>query len=580
MQSSLNNALHRLLSVIDGIGHGPAKAVIRTGRFACLSDGHTSLDDAFPASAVEIVDNVVLASAAPLALQDLPSMMSEPDIQLWPVKGASQQTLALLCVPIRSVSKTAAGVIASAAETLGVLIETLDTAAAQSARALHDPLTHLPNRAMFTERMLEELAVAQRAGSRVGVLTVDLDGFSALNKQHGQEFGDRLLQRIAARLHHAVRRTDLLARLNEDEFGLLYCGLGDQLEGAHVANRLLRVINQPLELDGVTITPTASVGIGVFPHDGSDVEALMHHSNVAMHRAKIRGLNQFEYFTPQMNADAMERLELEGRLRLAVARNEMRLHFQPIVDMQHRITAVEALVRWQHPEQGLVSPAKFIPIAEQTGLIVPIGTWVLRQSCEQAAAWAAQGHTLRMNVNVSTLQICKDDFVPLVLTTLRETGLEPSLLELELTEGAFANDDCDVATKLHQLRAAGVRVAIDDFGAGHSSLARVHSLPVDTIKIDRAFINQISNKDRSTPLQRRTAVLRAMATLGQSLRIRLVAEGVEDQTQARFLKRAGYNALQGFLFSKPVTADLIVGLVEASGVGIQAVPLRTRRKAA
>jgi EAL domain-containing protein (putative c-di-GMP-specific phosphodiesterase class I) len=328
-----------------------------------------------------------------------------------------------------------------------------------------------------------------------------------------------------------------------------------------MATQLLRVISQPMEIDGVTLTASASVGISVFPHDGHDIEVLLQNSTVAMHRAKMRGMNHFEYFTPQMNAEAMERLDLESRMRLGIERNQFVLHYQPIVDSSRRVTGVEALVRWRHPEQGMISPAKFIPVAEQTGMIVPLGTWVLRQAAKQAADWAAQNRRVRMNVNVSTLQFARDDFVDTVLGVLAETDMDASLLELELTESVFIIDPLEIGKKLVRLREAGIRVAIDDFGAGYSSLSRLHSLPIDTLKIDRAFINEITDSDSPISLHHRTAVLGAMATLGHSLGLRLVAEGVENEIQAEFLEDVGYDAMQGYLFAKPMPAEQALPLL-------------------
>lgn len=570
MHTTLQSALQRLLVTLEQTTGGRACAIVRTGRFATVFEAQPTPQLTVPGSALDAVPTPRRASDQQDHLSALLPRLGFDDALLLPVLNDAGMTLAVLLL---TSCDAASPIIESVVQTLGVLIETLDLASAQSSRSLHDPLTHLPNRAMFVERLSDELVSAQRTSNRVGAFILDLDGFTQINEQHGRDFGDRVLQRVAARLHHAVRRSDLLARLSEDEFGLLAVALNDQPQGAHVAHRLLKVVNQPMEVDGVSVTLSASVGIAVFPSDGADAEALLASSQTAMHRAKMRGPNQFEYFTPQMNAEAMERLDLESRLRLAIERNQLLLHYQPIVDRDKRVTGVEALVRWKHPEQGLISPAKFIPIAEQTGLIVPIGTWVLQQACQQAAQWELEGKPLKVNVNVSTLQFTKDDFVGIVFDAITRSNLDPRLLELELTESVLITDQGEMAQKLATLRNAGVTIAIDDFGAGYSSLSRLHSLPIDTLKIDRAFIREITDKDAATPLHHRTAVLRAMATLGNSLGLRLVAEGVECEDQASFLRRIGYEAMQGYLYAKPMPADGIDAVLQTLGLAKRRKPL-------
>lgn len=568
MQQSIQDTLHRLLGVLEQVLDGGARvyAVVRSGRFADLhaTDRHTARF--VPANALDAVETPIAIDQAPASLQTLCAVLEEPQLQLFPAKDRNGATIAVLAIRTTPINPATQLVIDSVLGTLAVVADTLEVASQHSTRSLHDSLTHLPNRAMFVERLHDELTAAQRTEAKLGMLTIDLDGFSEINATHGRDFGDRVLQRVAARLHHAVRRSDLLARLGEDEFGLMAVQMSDQPEGAHVATRLLKTLSQPMELDGVTLHISASVGIAVCPADGTDADALLVNSLAAMHRAKIRGPNQFEYFTPQMNADAIERLDLESRMRVAIDRNQMCLHYQPIVDRHGQVSGVEALIRWTHPEQGPISPGKFIPIAEQTGMIVPIGTWVLRQAAQQAAQWALAGTPLRVNVNVSTLQFTKPDFVEIVFDAIRRCDLDPSLLELELTESVFIVSEQEIATKLATLRAAGVRIAIDDFGAGYSNLSRLHNLPIDTLKIDRAFVSEITVKDAATPLHHRTAVLRAMATLGNSLGLRLVAEGVESEDEVKFLKRIGYEAMQGYYFARPQPADQVMTTILALGL--------------
>lgn len=577
MFTTLYRATSPLLNTLGSIwaeGVTP-RLLTRRGRHTCLVDGqHNSARPLTLRSRVldEVAPNDLVRVASPdqlpPGLQELASIVDASPLTICPVLSNAGQTIGLLLLshaPDAPAGESALAVVRGLAQTLGVVLQTLDTTGTQTVDVPHDPLTHLPTRALFADRLADEIGGALRSNGRIGLLTIDLDGFAGINNQHGRPVGDRVLQKIAARLHHAVRRSDFLARIGDDEFGLITPTLNEPFGGAHVAQRLLRVINQPLEVEGMSILPSASIGIAVTPHDGVDVQELLLNSQSAMHRAKMRGANQFEYFTPQMNADAMERLGLESRLRLAIDKQELLLHYQPVVDAEKRVRGVEALVRWQTSE-GLISPAKFIPIAEQTGLIVPIGTWVLKMACAQAAAWAQAGVMLPVNVNVSTLQFAKDDFVDLVLSTLQETNLPPTLLVLEVTESVLGHNSAEIARKLNTLREAGVAVAIDDFGAGYSSLSRVHALPIDTLKVDREFVSAITEKDNEAPLHHRTAVLRAIATLAHSLGLKLVAEGVENESQARFLRRIGYDGMQGYLFSKPVPADQILPLVNDLGL--------------
>ena len=578
MEHTLQSALAKLMVALTTATGGRCHAIVRSGRFACATGDLADTTARVPANALDGLSAPVLASAATGHLADVAKQLGLEDVLLWPVVSDSGVVVAAFCVPVDA-GETSAPLLESVSQTLAVLIDTLDLAAQHAARTLHDPLTHLPGPALFTERLGDELSAANRGKNRVGVLVIDLDHFSNVNHEHGRAVGDRVLQRVASRLHHAVRRNDFLARTSEDEFALMASSLGDQAGGAHLAQRLLKTINQPMEVDGVQISPSASIGIAVCPHDGTTAEPLMQSAGIAMHRAKMRGSNQFEYCTPQMNADAMERIELEGRLRLAMDKCQLSLNYQPIVNKEGLVSGVEALLRWEHPDCGPISPAKFIPIAEQTGLIVPIGTWVLRQACQQAAEWRLAGSAVPINVNVSAVQFAADDFEEILDAALADTGLPTDLLELELTESAICADNTDLACKLQRIRDLGIRIAIDDFGAGYSNLSRLHDFPIDTIKIDRAFICEISDKDAATPLHHRTAVLRAMATLGHSLGLKLVAEGVETEGQAAYLRRIGYDALQGYLFAKPMAAGDFAQFVADRGL-VRRKPQSARAAAA
>ena len=569
MEQTLQLALCKLVGALETATGRACHAIVRSGRFAIAAGGLCQPDCRIPANALDtLTQPVPLADTAP-PLRRLLDEDLTAQYRLWPVLSSAGMTVAAFCVPIGGDASTDI-LLGSMAQTLAVLIETLETAAQHAAGVLHDPLTHLPGKALFCERLADELSATSRtAAGRLGVLMVDLDNFTAVNDAHGKDFGDRVLKRVASRLHHAVRRNDFLARTGEDEFAVMAVGMGDQPEGAHLAQRLLKTINQPMEFDGIAVAPSASIGIAVCPHDGTEAPPLVQSATIAMHRAKMRGPNQFEYATPQMNADAMERLELEGRLRLAIDKRQLSLAWQPICGKDGRVNGVEALLRWQQPDMGFIPPIKFIPIAEQTGLIVPIGTWVLRQACQQAAQWRLGGREVPVNVNVSAIQFAAGDFEQIVADALADTGLPANLLELELTESAITADDAELPDRLKRLRKLGIRIAIDDFGAGYSNLSRLHNFPIDTIKIDRAFVSDINDSQGATPLHHRTAVLRAMATLGHSLGLKIVAEGVETEGQASYLRRIGYDSLQGYLFAKPMPAGAFENYIAEAGIAPQ-----------
>ena len=571
MDGKLQAAMIGLLATVNRfLRDAEARIVLRLDRRVVVSDGHREYAHAIEPSTLDAVRGPFAGEIATLdePLRALSSAFVGPAGAIFPATCDDGRVVGLLCLSVNDLSyldTPSRNLVQCVCQMLALMIESRCAAAADE--EFHDPLTHLPNRSLFLERLAEELANAQRTANRVAVLTLDLDGFTALNDQFGRGVGDRTLRRVGSRLHHAVRRSDLLARLSEDEFALLTVSPGDKLVAAEDAQRLLQVIHQPLTIDGVSVLCSASVGIAVSPHDGISAADLVTNARTAMHRAKMRGNNQFEFFSPQLNAQAIERIEMQDSLSRAIDGGELLLHYQPIVDQKLHITGVEALVRWNRPERGLVPPDKFIPLAEQSGLIVPLGAWVLKTACRQAAAWARMGHPLRMNVNASALQLVRPDFVPTVLRTLQEEALDPTLLELELTETLLTIDAAIIRERLDALRAAGVRVAIDDFGAGSSSLARVHHLPIDTLKIDRAFVRAITDEN-DTPLHHRTAVLRAVATLAHSLNLRLVAEGVENTAQRSFLKRIGYGAMQGYLFSRPVPADKLQLLLDQTTLKI------------
>lgn len=476
-------------------------------------------------------------------------------------------------MPAREPTDAEISLVRAVAETVAVVLESLEDVSARPASpdplALHDALTHLPDARLFDLRLAEEIASAARNGQMLAIVTVDLDGLRHINDRRGRGAGDRALRQAASRLHHAVRRSDVLARVGEDEFSLICHIAGDRPESAHLPLQLVETLAKPLMLDGAEIKLSGSVGLALYPIDGVDAGVLRRNSVTALHRAKLRGASQFEYFTPRMNDEAMARLSIETALRKATDAGAFELHYQPIVGADRRVRSLEALIRWPHPEKEMVSPADFIPVAEQTGLIVPIGRWVLNEATRQAAEWCRQGRAVRVACNVSPVQFLRPDFVSTVTAALAKSGLPVSLLEIELTEGVLMNETADAIDKLHQIRRLGVTIAVDDFGTGYSSLSRLHQLPIDRLKIDRSFVSAVASADDQSSLRHRTAVVRSVVALARNLDLSLVAEGVETERQFRFLKHMGYDAMQGYLFSKPVPAAVVPGLLDRLGLATQ-----------
>ena len=415
--------------------------------------------------------------------------------------------------------------------------------------AHHDPLTGLPNRLMFNECLDLALKRAARASQMVAVLFIDLDQFKDVNDSLGQAVGDELLKAVALRLGEVLRANDQLARLGGDEFICMLEGVQGTEEAARVAHKVLSHLHPPFRVAEHLHHVSASVGISLFPDDGRSVDALVRNADTAMYRAKAHGRNASHFYSPEMTIYARERLRLEGLLRHAHERGEMQLHYQQQQDsVSGALLGAEALLRWNSPELGPVSPVRFVPVAEETGLIVALGEWVLREACRQLAAWDAAGFVLpRLAVNVSTKQIERADLAQLVPAVLREHGLAPGRLELEVTESAIMDVD-DALDVLERLRATGVRLSVDDFGTGYSSLAYLKRLPLHKLKIDRSFVVGIGQSPGDE------AIIRTIVALAQSLRLDLVAEGVETQEQADFLAHVCCTAVQGFLHGQPVDA--------------------------
>ncbi|MDO9195609.1 bifunctional diguanylate cyclase/phosphodiesterase [Rhodoferax sp.] len=424
-------------------------------------------------------------------------------------------------------------------------------------RAHHDDLTGLPNRALLHERLQQELAHARRNGDQLALLFLDLDRFKAVNDTLGHDSGDQLLRVAAARLTACVRESDTVARLGGDEFVVLLTGLNNPLQAAALAGQILESLSQPFPISGSDCFIGASIGVSVFPADGTTADELLKHADIAMYRAKAAGRGRFVFFEESMNVEQRERAMMERELRLAIARDQLSVQYQPRVDLRDgRLLGAEALLRWNHPELGSVSPATFIPLAEDVGLIDDIGLWVLRHVCKQLAVWQATGYAIgAVSVNVSGRQFKSASLFVQVQQALESTGLAPHALELEVTEGVLIDDVESVIDLLARLKQIGVSVALDDFGTGYSSMAYLSRLPIDVLKIDQSFIRNLAQDEDA-----RSIVL-AIIAMAHALHKTVVAEGVETLAQAELLRAWGCDEAQGYYFSHPVVASALEAMM-------------------
>ncbi|MGH8501643.1 MAG: putative bifunctional diguanylate cyclase/phosphodiesterase [Gammaproteobacteria bacterium] len=431
--------------------------------------------------------------------------------------------------------------------------------------AYYDALTGLPNRTLFEDRLRQALMLAKRNAQALFVMFLDLDRFKTFNDTLGPAVGDRLLHSVAQRLKSHVRASDTVARFAADGFALLFIQIGRAGDAAEIAGvvedaveiarNIIEAFRPPFNFDGQELYVTASIGISLYPHDGADEQALLRNAGAAVRRAKEQGGNNYQFYAADMNDQAIKRLSLGNSLRRGLEREEFLVYYQPLVDINSgRTVGLEALIRWQHPELGLVSPAEFIPLAEETGLIVVLGEWVLRTACAKLKGWQEQAtETLRLSVsvNLSPYQFQQSNLVEMVAQALTDTGLDANCLELELTEGSVMKNPERTISTLRELREMGVQIAIDDFGSGYSSLSYLKRFPIDRLKIDQSFVRDTTSDPADA------AIIMAIITLAHNLRLKVIAEGVETDEQLRFLRLLKCDEVQGYLFSRPLPADEI-----------------------
>ncbi len=430
--------------------------------------------------------------------------------------------------------------------------------------AYHDGLTALPNRGLFNKLLSQAISQARRYHRQLAVAFIDLDRFKQINDTLGHEAGDELLKEVANRLKACVRNSDTVARLGGDEFVVLLTELADEHYAAIVAQKIITSVAKPFALLGQEFRVTASIGISSYPKDGPDEQTLTKNADIAMYQAKEDGKNNFQFYSERLNANSLERLTLESSLRHALERNEFQLFYQAKRDIAtNHITGMEALLRWQHPDLGIVAPMQFIPVAEETGLIVPIGRWVLHTACRQNVAWQKQGLArLKIAVNLTARQFSDEHLLRDIAVALNSTGMAADLLELEIHESLLIQDMEKTLRILTDLKLMGIKIAIDDFGTGYSSLATLQRFPLDTIKIDRSYIRDIATRGADSNLTE------AIIAMGKSLSLTVVAQGVETKEQADFLRQHACDEFQGFYFNRPMSVDQFTELLQAQDTGV------------
>lgn len=475
--------------------------------------------------------------------------------------GGVLGTLSLIGPTPRAATEADRKLLESVCRLAAVTIDHRDLTDKLTHQAQHDALTGLPNRLLFHDRLSQALAQAHRNGQQVAVIYMDLDRFKHINDTLGHSAGDALLRQAAARLDSCVRRSDTLARLGGDEFTVVLAELDDPNDAMRAAKNIVEAMRLPFTVEGRELFVTISLGISLFPDDGDDSETLMVNADVAMYRAKELGRDNFQWFAAEMNIMARERMELEWHLRYAMQLGQLSLAYQPQCNAAGEVLAFEALMRWQHPTLGAVSPSCFIPLAEDSSLIISLGEWALRKACTQAAEWRKAGHPkLRISVNVSALQFNRPDWVDTVRNALRDTQLPPEALELEITESLLLESERETTSNLFELRKLGVGVAIDDFGTGYSSLSYLHKLPISTLKIDQSFVREISAHPEHG--QESAPIIRTIITLAHNLGMSVVAEGVETEVQRDVLVRLGCEGLQGYFLHRPLDVGQAGKLLE------------------
>ncbi len=426
--------------------------------------------------------------------------------------------------------------------------------------AFYDSLTNLPNRSLFHDRFQHALERARRFGRRPALLYLDLDLFKKINDSLGHFTGDRILCEVARRLGRVVRKTDTVGRLGGDEFVVILEEIeGDVEQISLVAQKIISALGATIEVGEYRLHVSASIGISVFPEDGDDVEGLLRSAEIAMYRAKETGRNGYQLFHPEMNRQAAEALLLEAHLREALHNDELAVHFQPQIDLATgRLAGAEALLRWHHPQRGAIPPDQFIPLAEETGLIIPIGVWVLQSACRRLRRWIDEGHApLRISVNVSARQFRQSNLVQLVTEVLVEQNLSPHLLELEITESTLMDDVMGAIVTMHRLNALGVKITIDDFGTGYSSLAYLKKFPIQKLKIDRSFVSELQEGSSDAD------IVSAIIALAHNLKLQVVAEGIETAEQLAFLQGARCDVGQGYLFSRALPWEGLVAFAQS-----------------